>query len=189
VNYSQNSQICPQAAQICPLITADPRGKSKDIMFIKNIRECFHSLRSFKHSKNGVRSVLENLTHSLNEEKKQPKQLVLWRSISPVANRFPLGPCINPLTEGGRDSTLKEKFLSRLKECDGYPFNEYEDGAFFHRVYEEYPGIDIFAELDKKLKWWKDHPKALRQANKIPRAQLDEFFENEFKFQQKRKFG
>jgi hypothetical protein len=92
-------------------------------------------------------------------------------------------------TEGVRDSNLKEEFLSRLREFDGYPFDEYADGAFFHRVYEEYPGIDLLAQLDKKLKWWSGHPKALKQANKIPRAQLDEFFEIEYKFQQKRKFG
>jgi len=78
-------------------------------MKIMNIKECFHSLRSFKHSKKGVRSVIENLTHSLSEEKKLPKPLVLWRNISPDACHLLLGLSEELSPRGKRVSLLREE--------------------------------------------------------------------------------
>jgi len=84
--------------------------------------------------------------------------------------------------DGDGISHLKEIFLSKLRNCPRYPFNEYEDGSFFHYVYEEYPGVNLIAELDKKIAWWKKHPSALGEGCKFYRAQLDAWFQNEYRF-------
>lgn len=80
---------------------------------------------------------------------------------------------------------IKKKFLFMLRECPGYPFNEYEDGALFHYIYEEYPHVDLVSELDKKISWWKKHPKALAAGGKFHRAQLDDWFQLENNYQKK----
>ncbi len=90
------------------------------------------------------------------------------------------------VSEGERVLHTKKKFLFKLKECPGYSFNEYKDGAFFHYVYEEYPYVDIIAELDKKIAWWKRHPKALVNGGKFHRDQLSEWFRLENEYQAKK---
>ncbi len=89
------------------------------------------------------------------------------------------------VSEAERGLHTKKKFLTKLRDFQGYPFNEYEDGALFHYIYEEYPGIDFIAELDKKILWWKDHPGALGKGSKFHRVQLDEWFQKEYKFQKR----
>ena len=93
---------------------------------------------------------------------------------------------INHVSEGERVLHTKKKFLHKLKGCPGYPFNEYEDGAFFYYVYEEYPYVDLISELDKKTAWWKKHPNALAEGGKFHRAQLDEWFQLENEYQAKK---
>ena len=93
---------------------------------------------------------------------------------------------LSHVSEGERVLHIKKKFLSKLKECPGCPYNEYEDGSFFYYVYEEYPYVDLVAELDKKIAWWKKHPLALAQAGKFHRAQLDEWFRLENEYQAKK---
>ena len=95
----------------------------------------------------------------------------------------------SPFNERERNSLLKEEFLSRLRDCPGYPLDEYGDGAYFLYALESYPGIDLLAELDKKISWWQKHPEALKKSGKLPRAQLDEWFEKEYEFTQKRRYS
>lgn len=90
------------------------------------------------------------------------------------------------VSDGERVLHLKKKFLFKLCKCPGYPFNEYEDGAFFHYVYEEYPYVDLITELDKKIEWWKEHPRALAVESKFYRAQLDEWYRLENAYQAKK---
>lgn len=92
---------------------------------------------------------------------------------------------INHVSDWERVLHIKKKFLFKLKECPGYPFNEYEDGAFFHYAYEEYPYVDLISELDKKIAWWKDHSRVLSDGGKFHRAQLDEWFQLENEYQAK----
>jgi len=83
----------------------------------------------------------------------------------------------------GKNGLLQE-YLSRLGDCPGYPLDDYKDIALFHHVEEEYPGIDILKELDKKIIWWEEHPDALKPSAN-PRIQLAEWFEKEHEFQNK----
>lgn len=92
----------------------------------------------------------------------------------------------SPFSEEGKEVQKKE-FLSMLEACPDYPFDEYEDGSFFHYALDEYPDIDILRELEKKIAWWKEHPKALKQGRKTPRGQLDEWLEKEQEFQRKKR--
>jgi hypothetical protein len=94
---------------------------------------------------------------------------------------------VNTANKGERVLHLKKKFLYKLKEYPGYPFNEYEDGAFFHYAYEKYPYVDLIKELDKKIAWWKKHPKALVVGGKFHRAQLDDWFQIENEYQKMEK--
>ena len=73
----------------------------------------------------------------------------------------------------------------RLRDCSGYPFDEYIDTSLFHYIEEEYPGINILKELDKKIVWWKERPDALKPGAN-PRQKLAEWFENEHEFQKRR---
>ncbi|MFC2164052.1 hypothetical protein ACFLT2_03535 [Acidobacteriota bacterium] len=82
--------------------------------------------------------------------------------------------------------SIQSKFLARLKGLDGYPFDEYNDSAFVLYILDEFPGIDILAELEKKIAWWGDNPDALRKAVN-PRGQLTDWFEKEHAFQLRRR--
>jgi len=84
----------------------------------------------------------------------------------------------------GKNNLLQE-YLSRLRDCPGYPFDDYKDSSLFHHVEGEYPGIDILKELDKKIAWWKKHLDALKPSAS-PRQKLCEWFEQEYEFQNRR---
>jgi hypothetical protein len=84
----------------------------------------------------------------------------------------------------GKNNLLQE-YLSRLRDCTGYPFEEYKDTSLFHHINGDYPRIDILKELDKKIAWWKKHPDALKPSAS-PRQKLAEWFENEHEFQNRR---
>ena len=86
-------------------------------------------------------------------------------------------PSIN---QGG--ITMKDEFLSLLKSCRRYPFNEIEDSLLFDITVKEYPRINILKQTAKKIDWWRDHTDALKgSAN--PRQKLQEWFKNESEFQ------
>lgn len=85
-----------------------------------------------------------------------------------------------PFTDGKKG--LLQEFLARLGSCKNYPLNDYNDTIMFNHVYEDYPGIDILRELEKKISWWDEHPEALELADS-PRQKLVEWFEKEYEFQ------
>lgn len=76
--------------------------------------------------------------------------------------------------------TIKETFLSMLKECKGYPFDEGKDSILFDISVCRYPKINLLKQLGKRIAWWQLHLDALR-AN--PRAQLYKWFKGEFEYQ------
>lgn len=83
-------------------------------------------------------------------------------------------------------NNIQKQFLSKLRDFEGYPHDEYCDKAFYLYVKSEYPDIDILTELDKKLAWWEKHPEAL-QNGKNPMGQLCEWFEKEHEYQKRKK--
>jgi hypothetical protein len=72
----------------------------------------------------------------------------------------------------------RDKFLSRLKECPGYPFDEYEESAYFLYLLDEYPDVDILHVLDKFIAKVTRNP-SLLDGEKIPRSLLSDMIENE----------
>jgi len=84
----------------------------------------------------------------------------------------------------GKNNLLQE-YLSRLRDCPGYPFDEYMDSSLFHHIDGEYPNINILEQLDKKIAWWKEHSDALKPSAS-PRSKLYEWFEQEHEFQNRR---
>ncbi|TET67930.1 MAG: hypothetical protein E3J56_12060 [Candidatus Aminicenantes bacterium] len=78
--------------------------------------------------------------------------------------------------------TIKEQFLTILRECNGYPFNEVKDSLFFDIAVIECPGIDYVKQTIKKVSWWQEHPDALKAH---PRRQLQDWFKEEYEFQQR----
>jgi len=90
----------------------------------------------------------------------------------------PLRSTSNPFSE--REMTMKDQFLSMLKDCKGYPFDEVQDALLFDIAVKESPKINILRQTEKKIAWWKDHPDALK-AN--PREKLQKWFEDESEFQ------
>lgn len=74
---------------------------------------------------------------------------------------------------------LKQEYLARLGACPNYPLSDYNDGATFLQAWEEFPGIDILAELDKKITWWKENPGYLENTAN-PRMKLLEWFEKKW---------
>ncbi len=95
----------------------------------------------------------------------------------------PLPSNSEPFNEG--KNNLLQEYLSRLSDCPGYPFDEYNDSSLFRHIYGEYPNINIIEQLDKKIAWWKEHPDALKPSAH-PRQKLFEWFEKEHKFQSRR---
>jgi hypothetical protein len=49
---------------------------------------------------------------------------------------------------------------------------------------EEFPEIDILGQTEKKIGWWKNHPRTI---NRTPRDQLRQWFRKEHEFQSKRR--
>lgn len=92
----------------------------------------------------------------------------------------PLRSTSNPFSE--REMTMKDQFLSILRDCKDYPFDEAKDSLLFDITVTEFPDINILKQTQKKLSWWKDHPDALK-AN--PREQLQKWFEEESEFQER----
>ena len=78
--------------------------------------------------------------------------------------------------------TIKEQFLSMLKGCNGYPFDELQDSLLFDITFEDCPGINIIEQTEKKIDWWKKHPSSLK-AN--PREKLKKWFKKEYEFQKR----
>jgi len=79
--------------------------------------------------------------------------------------------------------TKKDQFLSILKACRGYPFDEVKDALLFDITATECPNINIIRQTEKKITWLKDHPDALK-AN--PRNQLQQWFKEESEFQNRK---
>lgn len=79
-----------------------------------------------------------------------------------------------------REITKKDQFLSMLKVCRDYPFDEAKDALLFDITVTECPKISIIKQTEKKIAWWRNHPDALR-AN--PREQLQKWFKEETEFQ------
>ena len=77
-----------------------------------------------------------------------------------------------------KGKTMKDEFLSLLKSCKGYPFNEIEDSLLFDITVKEYPRINILMQTEKKIEWWKDHTDALKP-NANPREKLQDWFREE----------
>lgn len=103
-------------------------------------------------------------------------------SLSP-SNKFsnsPLPSISNTIAEKG--TTIKEQFLPLLKSCKGYPFNEAKDSLLFDITIQEYPGININMQTEKKIAWWKNHPAALKTD---PRGKLQKWFKEEYEFQKR----
>ncbi len=73
----------------------------------------------------------------------------------------------------------KAEFLSALRSCPGYPFDEYEDTCYFNYAHGEFPGVDLVAKTKKKIDYWKKNPAAL-EGSKSPHEQLTKWFEGDF---------
>jgi len=103
-------------------------------------------------------------------------------SLSPNKNssNSPLPSNSNSFTEEGK--TVKDQFLSMLKGCNGYPFDEFQDSLLFDITVKDCPSINIIKQTEKKIAWWQDHADALK-AN--PREKLREWFKKELKFQKR----
>lgn len=92
----------------------------------------------------------------------------------------PLPSNSNSFKGGG--ITIKEQFLSMLKGCNGYPFDELQDSLLFDITFEDCPGINIIEQTEKKIDWWKERPGAL---NANPREKLKKWFKKEYEFQKR----
>jgi len=92
----------------------------------------------------------------------------------------PLPSISNSFNAG--ELTLKDQFLSMLKDCIGYPFDEVKDSLLFEITATECPNINIIKQTKKKIAWWKVHPEALKAS---PREKLQEWFKEESKFQKR----
>ena len=90
----------------------------------------------------------------------------------------PLPPNSNSFNEG--EMTKKDQFLSMLKVCRGYPFDEVKDALLFDITATECPNINIIEQTKKKIAWWQEHPDAMKAD---PREQLQKWFEGEAEFQ------
>jgi hypothetical protein len=81
--------------------------------------------------------------------------------------------------------TIREEFLSELKACKGFPHSEVEASILFEYVVKNLThitGANILRQLRKKIKWWKEHPGALKYD---PLGQLKRFFEDENEVQKR----
>ncbi len=90
----------------------------------------------------------------------------------------PLHSASTSYSEG--EITKRDQFLSILRDCKGYPFDEVKDALLFDITVTECPKINIIKQTEKKIAWWKDRPDALK-AN--PREQFQKWFKEESEFQ------
>lgn len=74
----------------------------------------------------------------------------------------------------------KREFLTLLRDCKNYPFNEANDTMLFEIAAIKHSHIDIIYQLKKKIEWWKkkSSPTAVKCK---PRTQLLDHFEKAFK--------
>lgn len=116
------------------------------------------------------------------EEKENREDKKREKSLTPDNNSFksPLLSNSNAFTEG--KITIKEQFLSMLKDFKDYPFDELQDSLLFDITVKECPNINIIKQTAKKIAWWKEHPDALK-AN--PKKQLQDWFKKEYEFQKR----
>ncbi len=138
---------------------------------------------SKKLQKSGLKAVSQ-VTDRGEERRKEEKREEERRAEQFTPNKnssnFPLPSNSNSFKEGG--ITIKEQFLSMLKGCNGYPFDELQDSLLFDITFEDCPGINIIKQTEKKIAWWRDHSDALK-AN--PREKIREWFKEEFKFRKR----
>lgn len=73
----------------------------------------------------------------------------------------------------------RQEFLTLLKGCKDYPFNEASDTMIFEIVTVKYPYIDITYQLKKKIDWWEKRASPTAVKSK-PRIQLLNHFEKAF---------
>jgi len=137
--------------------------------------------RSTKQSKNDayvdpIREEKKEKEKKIKEEKKREESLTSNKNSS----NFPLPSNSNSFKEGG--ITIKEQFLSTLRDCNGYPFDELQDSLLFDITFEDCPGINIIEQTEKKIDWWKERPGAL---NANPREKLQKWFKKEYEFQKR----
>ena len=81
---------------------------------------------------------------------------------------------------GSNRDWAKAEFLSALRSCPGYPFDEYRDTCYFNWARGEYPEVDIVGKTKKKTDYWRKNPAAL-EGRKSPHEQLTEWFERDYK--------
>lgn len=107
-----------------------------------------------------------------NELRKNEKESQNGKSPKPSLNSFSssLGKSFNE---------KKEEFLSLLRDCKDYPFNEASDTIIFEIVTVKHPYIDITYQLKKKIEWWKKKASPTAMKSK-PRTQLLDHFEKAF---------
>ena len=88
-------------------------------------------------------------------------------------------PHLNSFSLGENFNEKKQEFLSLIRDCKGYPFNEASDTAIFEILAIKHPNIDIIYQLKRKIEWWEK--KASPMAVKCkPRTQLFDHFEKAF---------
>lgn len=73
----------------------------------------------------------------------------------------------------------KQEFLSLLKNCEGYPFNEAADTMLFEIIFVKHLRIDITYQLHRKIDWWTKRASPTAVKSK-PRTQLLEHFEKAY---------
>lgn len=116
------------------------------------------------------------------EEKENNEDEKREKSITPNNNSSisPLLSISKPFSKS--EITKKDQFLSMLRDCNGYPFDEFQDSLLFDVSIKDYPDINIIKQTAKKIAWWKEHPEALKAD---PRKKLQDWFKEEFKFQKR----
>jgi hypothetical protein len=118
------------------------------------------------------------------EEKKkigEDEKLENSSNPNPSSSNTPL-PSNSTPSFNERVITKKEQFLSMLKGCAGYPFNETKDSFLFDASVTEFPDINIIEQTKKKIGWWEYHPEALKAK---PRQKLEEWFKEEAEFKKR----
>jgi len=116
------------------------------------------------------------------EEKENKEDKKIEESLSLNNNSFKSPLPSDSKSFNKREMTVKEQFLSMLRNCKGYPFDEIKDSLLFDIIVKDYPNINIIKQTAKKIAWWQEHPDALK-AN--PRGKLQEWFKEESKFRKR----
>ena len=134
------------------------------------------TVRKIEEERRGNEKILEDIKGENIEADK------LESSNTPNSNNIESSSPIlsNSNSFNEREITKKSQFLSMLKACRGYPFDEVKDALLFDITVTECPKINIIKQTEKKIAWWKDRPDALK-AN--PREQFQKWFKEESEFQ------